>query len=91
MLRLLEAKDLRATEAPALFKCDSTDKTAWKTVPSWYLVSQEDQTIYPEMERFMAKRIGAQTSEIKASHVAFISHPQEVVQLLESTAAATTR
>ncbi|MEO7719555.1 MAG: alpha/beta hydrolase [Capsulimonas sp.] len=61
---------------------------AWKSIPSWYLVSQDDHAISPELERFYAKRMGAQTSEIKASHVAFISHPQEIVRLIEKAANA---
>lgn len=64
---------------------------AWKTIPSWYLVSQEDQAISPDLERFYAKRMGAHTSEIKASHVAFISHPQEVTRLIEEAATATAK
>ncbi|WP_334688136.1 hypothetical protein [Nostoc sp.] len=46
----------------------------------------EDRAINPELERFMAKRINAQTTEIKSSHVAFISHPKEVVKLIEQAA-----
>jgi pimeloyl-ACP methyl ester carboxylesterase len=70
----------------------SVPQAAWKTIPSWYLVSQDDQAINPELERFYAKRMGAKTTEIKASHVAFVSHPREVAQLIEqaATAAATT-
>ena len=52
-------------------------------------MSQEDQAINPDLERFYAKRMGAHTSEIKASHVAFISHPKEVVALIEKAAEAT--
>jgi pimeloyl-ACP methyl ester carboxylesterase len=66
----------------------SVNHVAWKTVPSWYLVAQEDQAINPDLERFMANRIGAKTTEIKASHVPFISHPDEVVKLIETAATA---
>ena len=64
---------------------------AWKTIPSWYLVSQEDHAINPDLERFYARRMGAHTSEIRASHVAFISHPEEVATLIERAAAASAR
>ncbi|HEY2356744.1 MAG TPA: alpha/beta hydrolase [Phenylobacterium sp.] len=64
----------------------SVPKAAWKTIPSWYLVSKEDHAINPDQERFYAKRMGAHTSEIAASHVAFISHPQEVARLIEEAA-----
>jgi pimeloyl-ACP methyl ester carboxylesterase len=65
----------------------TVEHVAWKTIPSWYLVSQEDQAIPLELQRFMAKRMGAKTTEIKASHVPFISHPSEVVKLIEAAAA----
>jgi len=55
---------------------------AWKTVPSWYLVASSDRVIPPESERIMAKRAGATTVEIDSSHVAMISHPDEVTDLI---------
>lgn len=85
-----EANIMAATQKPlagAIFG-QSAPSPAWKTIPSWYLVSQEDQAINPDLERFYAKRMGAHTSEIKASHVAFISHPQEVTRLIEEAATA---
>jgi pimeloyl-ACP methyl ester carboxylesterase len=66
----------------------SVPTAAWKTIPSWYLVSQDDHAINPELERFYAKRMNATTSEVKASHVAFISHPDLVAKLIEQAAAA---
>ena len=66
----------------------SVPKAAWKTIPSWYLVSQEDHAINPDLERFYAKRMNAKTSEVKASHVAFISQPDVVAKLIEQAAAA---
>jgi pimeloyl-ACP methyl ester carboxylesterase len=86
-----EARIMAAVQKPlasAIFG-QFVDSPAWKTIPSWYLVSQEDQTINPEQERFYAKRMGAHTTEIKASHVAFISHPREVADLIEQAAEAT--
>jgi len=67
------------------------DTPAWKTIPSWYLVSKEDHALNPDLERFYAKRMGAKTSEIDASHVAFISHPKVVAQLIEQAATATAK
>jgi pimeloyl-ACP methyl ester carboxylesterase len=66
----------------------SVPQPAWKTIPSWYLVSQEDKALNPDLERFYAKRIGASTIEIKSSHVAFVSHPEAVVRLIEQAATA---
>jgi len=62
---------------------------AWKTIPSWYLVATEDKAIDPQLQRFMAKRMNATTSEVKASHVAYISQPQATVELIEEAAKAT--
>jgi pimeloyl-ACP methyl ester carboxylesterase len=61
-------------------------KAAWKTKPSWYIVSTEDRMIPPDAERFMAKRAKAKVTEIKASHVAFISHPEEIAKVIEAAA-----
>jgi pimeloyl-ACP methyl ester carboxylesterase len=55
---------------------------AWKTTPSWYLVSEGDNAISPEAERFMAKRIGAVTETIQGSHVAFIAQPAKVAAFI---------
>jgi pimeloyl-ACP methyl ester carboxylesterase len=63
---------------------------AWKTIPSWYLVAGQDQAIPPASERFMAKRMGAHTIEITSSHVAMISHPGTVTDLILDAARATT-
>ena len=64
----------------------SVPAPAWRTIPSWYLVSTEDRAINPDLERFYAKRMGASTTEIRASHVAFISHPEEVARFIERAA-----
>jgi pimeloyl-ACP methyl ester carboxylesterase len=59
-----------------------TTNAAWRSKPSYYAVSTEDRTINPDLERFMAKRMGAKTIEVKASHLALISHPEEITQLI---------
>ncbi len=86
-----EARVMAATQKPlaAAIFTQAVETPAWKTIPSWYLVSKDDHAINPEMERFMAKRMGAHTTEIKASHVAFISHPYEISRLIEEAASAT--
>ena len=65
----------------------SVTEAAWKTIPSWYLVSQDDKAINPDLERFYAKRMKAKTTEVKASHVAFLSHPAVVAKVIEEAAA----
>lgn len=59
-----------------------TTQAAWRTKPSFYAVSTEDRTINPDLERFMAKRMGAKTIELKSSHVSLISHPEEISRLI---------
>ena len=61
---------------------------AWKTLPSWCLVATDDQALPPDAERLFATRMGATTVEIPSSHVAMVSHPAEVAQLIETAAKA---
>jgi pimeloyl-ACP methyl ester carboxylesterase len=57
---------------------------AWKALPTWYLVAAEDQAIPPDAERAFAKRMGATSVEIESNHCAMVSHPDEVVSLIET-------
>jgi pimeloyl-ACP methyl ester carboxylesterase len=59
---------------------------AWKSHPSWFLVAADDQAIPPDAERQFAKRMGATTVEVPTGHVAMVSHPDEVAQLIETAA-----
>jgi pimeloyl-ACP methyl ester carboxylesterase len=59
---------------------------AWKTIPSFYLLTLDDKAINPEAQRFYAQRMKATTVEIRSSHVSFLSHPEEVVRLIERAA-----
>lgn len=59
-----------------------TKQAAWRSKPSFYAVSTEDRTINPDLQRFMAKRMGATTIEVKSSHLSLISHPQEIADLI---------
>ena len=79
-----KAKVLYAVQEP-FHKALLTGKTtqaAWRSKPSWYAVSTEDRTINPDLERFMAKRMGATTIEVKASHLALISQPDAIARLI---------
>jgi pimeloyl-ACP methyl ester carboxylesterase len=64
------------------------DGTAWKTKPSWSIVATEDRTVHPDLERFLAKRMGATTVEVKSSHVAMLSQPQLVIDVIRKAAKA---
>lgn len=83
-----EAKVMAATQKPIIGSAfdASVEQAAWKNISSWYLVTTADQAINPELQRFYAKRIGATTTEIKSSHVPFISHPAAVAQLIKQAA-----
>ncbi|MEV0789545.1 alpha/beta hydrolase [Kribbella sp. NPDC050459] len=59
---------------------------AWKTIPSWYLVANQDRIIPPEAERAMAARAGSTVVQINSSHVAMMSHPGDVVRLIRAAA-----
>ncbi|MET3567185.1 MULTISPECIES: alpha/beta hydrolase [Microbacteriaceae] len=83
-----EARVLCAVQGPisdTLFS-GRTTHAAWRDKPSWYAVSTEDRTINPDLERFMAKRMGATTIELAASHVSLVSHPAEVSDLILAAA-----
>ncbi len=62
---------------------------AWRSKPSFYAVSTEDRTINPDLERFMAKRMGATTIEVKASHLSLISQPEVIAKLILQAAGRT--
>src|SRR6202008_4770304 len=79
-----EARVLYAVQQP-FKKSLNTDKTtnaAWRTKPTFYAVSTEARTINPAPERFMAKRMGAKTIEVKSSHLSLISHPDAITNLI---------
>jgi len=78
------AKVLYAVQEPfnKALLTGTTTHAAWRSKPSYYAVSTEDRTINPDLERFMAKRMGATTIEVKASHLSLISHPDEITRLI---------
>jgi len=59
---------------------------AWKTKPSWYLVSTEDKMIPPDAQRAMSKRAGSTVVEVKGSHAVCMSQPQAVAWIIEKAA-----
>jgi pimeloyl-ACP methyl ester carboxylesterase len=62
--------------------------TAWRSKPSWYIVAKNDRTVHPDMERFVAKRMGATTTEVASSHVPMLSHPDLVIDVIRTAAKA---
>ena len=65
---------------------DVMEVPAWKSLPTWYLVATNDEAIPPEAERQFAKRMDADMVEVHSSHVAMVSHPSEVVRLIQTAA-----
>ena len=79
-----KAKVLYAVQEPfqKALLTGRTTQAAWRSQPSYYAVSSEDRTINPDLQRFMAKRMGAHTIEVNASHLSLISHPDEITKLI---------
>jgi pimeloyl-ACP methyl ester carboxylesterase len=84
-----KAKVLYAVQQPfnKALLAGKTTNAAWRSKPSYYAVSMEDRTINPDLQRFMAKRMGARILEVKGSHLALISHPDEIARLILEAAA----
>src|SRR5712692_3553588 len=71
------AADLFSRNAPG---------TAWRSKPSWYIVAKNDRSVPPELQRFVAKRMGATTYEVDSSHVPMLSHPSFVLDVIRTAA-----
>ena len=84
------AKVMYAVQQPLAMSAfgEAMGVPAWKTLPSWYLVATDDQALPPDAERMFASRMGAVTAEIPASHVAMVSHPGDVAELIRTAAEA---
>lgn len=85
-----EQKLVWATQAgpvPDLFT-QKVDGVAWRSKPSWYVVATEDRTVHPDLERFVAKRMGATTVEAASSHVPMLSQPNLVLDVIRKAASA---
>ena len=72
---------------PGLFEA-KVGGTAWKSKPSWYIVGKKDRTVHPDLERAMAKRMGATTYELDSSHVAMLSQPERIIDVIRTAANA---
>ena len=85
-----EASVMYATQQPLAASTlgDVMGVPAWKQVPTWYVVAQNDEAIPPDAERLFAARMGATTIELASSHVAMTSHPDEVADVIKQAAGA---
>ncbi|HTD49332.1 MAG TPA: alpha/beta hydrolase [Acidimicrobiia bacterium] len=94
------AADVEPTKAKVMFAVqqplaastfnDVMDTPAWRSLPTWYLVATDDQAIPPDAQRLFAQRMGATSTEVAASHVAMVSHPEEVADLIAEAATSAT-
>ena len=86
----VQAKVMHAVQQPLAGSALNTvmGVPAWKSLPTWYMVASNDVAIPPDAERQFAQRMGATTVEVAASHVAMVSHPNDVVMLTETAAEA---
>jgi pimeloyl-ACP methyl ester carboxylesterase len=84
----VKARVMYAVQQPlaATALTDVMSAPAWRSLPSWYLVAANDEAIPPDAERQFAGRMGATTIEVPSSHVAMVSHPTEVVSLIQTRA-----
>lgn len=87
-LKKEDAEFMADSQVPAALSCFTYvfKDIAWKKKPTWYIVAAEDHSIPPDLERFMGKRTGGKVFEIKGSHLIFISHPEEVADIIEEAA-----
>jgi pimeloyl-ACP methyl ester carboxylesterase len=66
----------------------TVEGAAWKTKPSWYVLATQDQTVHPDLQRFVSKRMKATTTEVTSSHVPMLSHPDVVLNVIRKAASA---
>lgn len=85
------AADLAVVQRPANTRAvtDASVGEAFRTIPSWSLVTRKDHAIDPEVQRWMSERAGAYTEEVNGSHAVMVSHPVAVARLIEDAARST--
>jgi pimeloyl-ACP methyl ester carboxylesterase len=86
----VKARILHAVQQPLAASTlgDVMGVPAWKALPSWFMVAGDDQAIPADAERQFAKRMGATTVEVLSGHLVMLSHPDDVVSLIETAAKA---
>ena len=71
-----------------LFEQQKLENAAWKSKPSWFIVAKNDRTVHPDLQHFLAKRMGATVVEVESSHVPMLSKPDVVIDVIRKAAAA---
>ena len=95
------AQDVDGTEADIMAVVQKTPNQsifaeksgppAWKQLPAWFQVSENDRIIYPDAERNFAERMNATTLSLNSSHASLVSHPNEIAQLILNATKANTK
>jgi pimeloyl-ACP methyl ester carboxylesterase len=90
-VEVVRAQVMAAVQKPIAAKIfgERPGKPAWKSLPSWYMVSEDDRMISPQTQLFMANRMRATTVSVPGSHAALVSHAAETAQLVVDAASAT--
>jgi pimeloyl-ACP methyl ester carboxylesterase len=80
-----------AVQRPLALKCiqEPAPRPSWKSTPSWFLIAEEDRMINPKTQRFMAKRMGANTRSLAVDHTPLLSAPKKVVDIIMEATQAT--
>ena len=86
----VKARVMYAVQQPLHWSAlgEVTGVPAWRALPTWFLIADGDQAIPPDAQRQFAPRMGATTVEISTNHVAMVSHPDDVLQIIRTAAAA---
>jgi len=71
-----------------LFHQQKIKSTPWKSKPSWYILTTQDRTVHPDLQRWVSKRMGATVVEVESSHVPMLSKPDVVIEVIRKAAAA---
>ena len=85
----VKARVMHAVQQPLAASAfeEAMGTPAWRSLPTWYLITENDEALPPEGERQFAARMGATTVEVPSSHVAMVSHPDKVSQLIQTASA----
>lgn len=86
-----EQKLVWATHYPPaadLLEQQDLDAATWRSKPSWYILAKNDQTVHPDLQRFLSKRMKATVIEADSSHVAMLSQPDLVIEAIRKASAA---
>lgn len=89
-LPVAEARTLYAVQGPLAARTfgDRVTVPAWRTVPSWYVISADDRAVSPQLQRERAALMKAKTTVLRSSHMSLLSHPREVAGVIEAAVAS---